>query len=280
VTSLGRRQREVIVADNVEERTLPPDIDTTVPHSPRVWNYWLGGKDNFAIDREIGDMVKQAFPGIIDAARHSRAFLGRAVRFMAGEAGIRQFLDIGTGLPTVDNTHEIAQRVAPESRIAYVDNDPMVLAHARVLLTSTPQGATTYVDADMRDVDAIVRGASEVLDFSQPVAVMFMGILGHVGDDEEARSIVRNLLAVVPSGSYMSLSDGTNTSEEVVESHRQYNESGAAPYHLRSPEQITRFFDGLELVHPGVVQFTQWRPDPESGPPDYVDGYCGVARKP
>jgi hypothetical protein len=257
-----------------------PEIDTTVPHSARVWNYWLGGKDNFAVDRKVGDMVKQTFPGIVDAARHSRAFLGRAVRFLVAEAGIRQFLDIGTGLPTVDNTHQIAQRVAPESRIAYVDHDPMVLAHARVLLTSTPEGATTYVDADMCDPEAIVRGAGEILDFTKPVAVMFMGILGHVTDDDEARTIVAQVLQAVPSGSYMSLSDGTNTSEAVVESHRQYNESGAVPYHLRSPDQIAAFFDGLELVEPGVVPFTQWRPDPGSGPPAYVDGYCGVGRKP
>lgn len=257
-----------------------PEIDTSVAHSARVWNYWLGGKDNFAIDRTIGDMVKQTFPGIVDAARHSRAFLGRAVRFLAGEAGIRQFLDVGTGLPTADNTHQIAQRVAPESCIVYVDNDPMVLAHARVLLTSTSEGATTYVEADLRDPAAIVRGAAETLDVDRPFAIMLMGIMGHIGDDDEALSIVSALVEAAPSGSYLALSDGTNTSEAVVESHRQYNESGAVPYHLRSPEQIARFFDGLELVAPGVVPFTRWRPDPDAAPPAEVDGYCGVGRKP
>jgi len=257
-----------------------PKIDTTVPHSARIWNYWLGGKDNFAVDREAGDMVREIFPGIVDAARYSRAFLGRAVRYLAGEAGIRQFLDVGTGLPTVDNTHDIAQQVAPQSRIVYVDNDPMVLAHARALLTSTPEGATQYVHADLRKPDEIVRGAAETLDFTRPIAIMLLGIMGHIGDDDEARSIVKRLLDAVPSGSYLTLSDGTNTSEAVVESHRQYNESGAVPYHLRSPEQIARFFDGLEFVEPSLVPFTHWRPDPDTGRPAEVDGYCGVGRKP
>jgi hypothetical protein len=258
----------------------PPEIDTSVAHSARVWNYWLGGKDNFAADREIGDMVRKIFPGIVDAARHSRAFLGRAVRFLAGEAGIRQFLDIGTGLPTVDNTHEIAQRIAPDSRIVYVDNDPMVLVHARALLTSTPQGATTYVEANLHDPAGIIREAGRTLDPHQPLAVMLLGIMGHIADDDQVRSIVDRLMDAVPSGSYLALSDGTNTSEAVVESHRQYNESGAVPYHLRSPEQIASFFHGLELVEPGVVPFTLWRPDPDAGPPAEVDGYCGVGRKP
>jgi hypothetical protein len=258
----------------------PPEIDTNVAHSARVWNYWLGGKDNFAADRAAGDMVREIFPGIVDAARHSRAFLGRAVRYLAGEAGIRQFLDIGTGLPTVDNTHEIAQRVAPESRIVYVDNDPMVLVHARALLTSTPEGATSYVDANLREPAEIVRRAAGGLDFTQPIAVMLLGVMGHIGDDDEARSIVKQLLDATPSGSYLTLSDGTNTSEAVVESHREYNQSGAVPYHLRSPEQVAGFFDGLAVEEPGVVPFTRWRPDPDSGPPAEVDGYCGVGRKP
>jgi hypothetical protein len=258
----------------------PPEIDASVAHSARVWNYWLGGKDNFAVDRTVGDMVREIFPGIVDAARHSRAFLGRAVRYLAGEAGIRQFLDIGTGLPTVDNTHEIAQRVAPECRIVYVDNDPMVLVHARALLTSTPEGTTTYVEANLHQPEEIVRRAAGTLDFTRPVAVMLLGIMGHVGDEAQPRSIVGRLLDAMPSGSYLALSDGTNTSEAVVESHRQYNESGAVPYHLRSPEQIAAYFDGLELVPPGVVTFTRWRPDPDAGPPAEVDGYCGVGRKP
>jgi hypothetical protein len=256
------------------------EIDTTVPHSARVWNYWLGGKDNFAVDRQIGEAVRQLFPGVVDAARQSRAFLGRVVRFLASEAGVREFLDIGTGLPTVDNTHEVAQRVAPESRVAYVDNDPMVLAHARVLLVGSAQGATCSVNADLHNPEAIVRGAKEVLDFTRPVAVMLLGILGHVADDDEAYSVARRVLDHVPSGSYLVVADGTDTSEAAVEAQRQYNDTGAAPYHLRSPARIARFFDGLELLEPGVVPLTHWRPDPASGPPVPVDGYCGVARKP
>src|SRR6266496_3356023 len=175
-------------------------LDTHVPHSARVWNYWLGGKDNFAADRATGDKVLQVYPEIVEVARVSRAFLGRAVRYLAGEVGIRQFLDIGTGLPTANNTHEVAQRVAPSARIVYVDNDPLVLAHARALLTSSPQGATDYLDADLRDPDRILQGAAETLDFTQPVALMMLGILGYVADYDEARSIVRRLLDALSSG--------------------------------------------------------------------------------
>ena len=174
-------------------------IDTSVPHSARIWNYWLGGKDNYPVDREAGDRYVEIFPGIIDLARHSRAFLTRTVRFLAGEAGIRQFLDIGTGLPTVDNTHQVAQRVAPESRIVYVDNDPLVLAHARALLTSTPEGACAYIDADLREPEKILDKAAETLDFSRPIGLMLMGILGHIEDYDEARSIVSRLLDRLPS---------------------------------------------------------------------------------
>ncbi|MEV4496339.1 SAM-dependent methyltransferase [Micromonospora arborensis] len=212
-------------------------------------------------------------------ARESRAFLSRAVRFLAGEAGIRQFLDVGTGLPTADNTHQVAQRVNPQSRVVYVDNDPMVLAHARALLVGSPEGLTRYVHADLREPPAVLRQAGDHLDLGQPVAVLLFGVLGHVGDDDEAVGIIRTLLDAVPSGSYLALSDGTDTSEAVVESHRQYNESGALPYHLRSPERIARFFDGLELVEPGLVPFTHWRPE-QDGPPADLDGYCAVARKP
>ncbi|MGK5738561.1 SAM-dependent methyltransferase [Micromonospora sp. URMC 103] len=254
-------------------------IDTSVPHSARIWNYWLGGKDNFEVDRMAGDQVRAIFPAMVETARESRAFLSRAVRYLAGEAGIRQFLDLGTGLPTADNTHEVAQRVRPESRIVYVDNDPMVLAHARALLVSTPEGMTQYLHADLRDPDAVLRQAAEHLDFAQPVAVLLFGVMGHVADDDQVVAIIRTLLAAVPSGSYLAMSDGTDTSEGVVESHRQYNESGAMPYHLRSPERIARFFEGLELVEPGLVPFTQWRPEGD-GTPARVDGYCAVGRKP
>src|SRR2546423_7262591 len=162
-------------------------LDTSVPHSARVWNYWLGGKDNFAADRAVGDQVREIFPDIVEIARVSRAFLARAVEYLAGEAGVRQFLDIGTGLPTADNTHQVAQRVDPRSRVVYVDNDPLVLVHARALLTSSAEGGTDYLDADIHDPDKILQGATGTLDFSQPVALMMLGILGHVTDFEEAR---------------------------------------------------------------------------------------------
>ncbi|HEY5989455.1 MAG TPA: SAM-dependent methyltransferase, partial [Streptosporangiaceae bacterium] len=187
-------------------------------------------------------------------------------------------------LPTADNTHEVAQRVAPEARIVYVDSDPLVLAHARALLTSTPEGATDYVDVDLRDPDKILEAAAATLDFTQPVALMLMGILGHVTDDDEAQSIVKRLLDPLPSGSYLVLYDGTNAfSKAFEEAQRQYDESGAVPYRLRSPEQIARFFDGLELVEPGLVSCPRWRPDPadsNGGLPAEVDALGGVGRKP
>ena len=263
----------------------PPEIDTTVPHSARVWNYWLGGKDNYPVDRAAGDQFREAFPGVVDVARASRAFLTRAVGYLADEAGIRQFLDVGTGLPTANNTHEVAQRVAPDARIVYVDNDPLVLVHARALLTSTPEGVTDYVDADLYHPDTILEAAARTLDLSQPVALMLMGILGHVGDYDEARSIVRRLLGPMPSGSYLALDDGTDVVDKAAVEAAQgaYNESGAIPYHPRSPEQIAGFFDGLELVEPGVVSCPRWRPDlveAAGGLPAEVDAFGGVGRKP
>ncbi len=265
---------------STSDRQPSPEIDTTVPHSARIWNYWLGGKDNYPADREAGDEFLKVFPGMGEVARAVRHYLARAVRHLAGDAGIRQFLDIGTGLPTVDNTHEIAQRVAPESRIVYVDNDPLVLAHARALLTSTPQGATDYIDADVHDPDVILEAASRTLDFDRPVALMLLGIMAHVHDDGEAHAILDRLLGALPSGSYLVLSDGTNTDKARMEAHRRYNSGGAVPYLLRSPEQITGFFDGLELLEPGVVSVSRWRPEPTPfGLPAEVATIGGVARK-
>jgi hypothetical protein len=262
------------------ERTLPPEIDGSVPNSARIWNYWLGGKDNYPVDRRAGDEYRALYPEIVQVARASRQFLTRAVRFLAGEAGVRQFLDVGTGLPTVENTHEVAQQVAPDARIVYVDNDPVVLAHARALLTST-KGVTAYVDADVRDPDRILRLAARTLDLGQPVGLMLLGILGHVADDTEARSIVRRLLEPLPSGSYLTICDGTNdTSQAGVEAQRRYNESGAVPYRLRSSGQIAELFDGLELVEPGVVSCPRWRPDPGDALPAELDQVAGVGRKP
>ena len=259
----------------------PPEINTDVPQTARIWNYWLGGKDNFPVDRQVGDQILEAFPAIVENARASRAFLARAVRYLAGDAGVRQFLDIGTGLPTANNTHQVAQQVAPDAKVVYADNDPVVLAHARALLTSTAEGATAYLDADLRDPDTIVQGAARTLDFTQPIAIMLMGILGHIADDDEAQSIVKRLVGGVASGSYLTMNDGTDTSEEVVEAARIWNQSANPTYHLRSPDRIARFFDGLELVEPGVVSPPRWRPEPSaSGLPAEIDSFCGVARKP
>ncbi|GAA2632555.1 SAM-dependent methyltransferase [Streptomyces vastus] len=256
-------------------------IDSAVPHSARIWNYWLGGKDNYPVDEEAGDAFREVFPGITDLARDSRAFLGRAVRHLAGEAGIRQFLDIGTGLPTADNTHEIAQRVAPDARIVYVDNDPLVLAHAQALLTSTRGGVTDYIDADLHDPGTVLREAARTLDLTQPVALTLMQVSGHIADYDEARSIVSTLMGALPSGSYLAFNDSVDTNQANAEATRLYNESGAAPYHLRSPQQLAGFFDGLELLEPGVVPITDWRPDPTTtGSEGEVIAVGGVARKP
>jgi len=257
-------------------------IDSTVPHSARIWNYWLGGKDNYAIDRLAGDQTIAVLPEIVDIARASRGFLARVVRYLAADAGIRQFLDIGTGLPTANNTHEVAQRVAPESRVVYVDNDPLVLTHARALLVGSPEGATDYIDADARDVGTILRGAAATLDFTQPVAITMLGILPFVGDDDEAKGIVRRLLAAVPAGSYLAITHSTSevSGERVIEAVRQWNEVAPTPYRLRSPEQIAVFFEGLELIEPGLVPCPRWRPDPDdAGGVRDMDEYCGLGRK-
>ena len=259
----------------------PPRLDTSTAHSARVWNYLLGGKDNFAADREVGEMILQMFPGIARIARTQRRFLARAVRYLAADAGIRQFLDIGTGLPTADNTHQIAQQVAPESRIVYVDNDPLVLVHARALLTSAPGGMTSYLEADVRDTGEILGEAARTLDFGQPIALMMLGIMGQLPDSAGPRPIVTALLDALPPGSYLALSDGTDTSPALNQAIAAYNQNSASSYHLRSPEEIARFFDGLILVAPGVVTTSRWRPDlaDASAEPREVDAICGVGRK-
>ena len=261
---------------------LPPRLDTSTAHSARVWNYLLGGKDNFAADREVGDLVLRMFPDIAHLARLQRRFLARAVRFLAGEAGIRQFLDIGTGLPTADNTHQIAQQVAPESRIVYVDNDPLVLVHARALLTSAPGGMTSYIEADVRDTEEILGEAARTLDFGQPIALMMLGIMGQVDDSDQPRSIVAWLLDALPPGSYLALSDGADTNPELNHALAVYNQNSASSYHLRSPNQIATFFTGLDLVPPGVVTTSRWRPDIRDADeePREIDAICGVGRKP
>ena len=265
-----------------DEADLRALLNPDVPHSARLWNYLLGGKDNFAADRGAAEYALALMPELVQSARANREFLGRAVRFLAGDGGIRQFLDIGTGLPTAGNTHEIAQTAAPDSRIVYVDNDPMVLVHARALLTSTPAGATDYIDADLRDIATILAAARDTLDFDRPVAVILSGILNFVVDDAEAHRIVGDLVEAVPPGSYLVISHPTEevNGPAVRESMRQWNESGAAPITARSRDEITAFFAGLELLEPGVVTCTAWRPDPaHPGIADKVSEFAGVARK-
>ena len=259
-------------------------IDTTVPHSARIWNYWLGGKDNYAVDREAGDKVAAMLPSIVAQARADRAFLGRAIRYLAGEEGIRQFLDIGTGLPTADNTHQVAQRVAPQSRIVYADNDPLVLAHARALLTSAPEGACDYVDGDLREPDKILAKAARTLDLTKPVALMLLGIVHHIPDTQQAYSIVGHLVAALAPGSFLTINHSTSAvhGAAMEEAVAHWNRVGTPSMTLRTPEQIARFFDGLDLLPPGVVSCSRWRPDPSptGDQPAEVDEFCGVARKP
>ncbi|WP_432136442.1 SAM-dependent methyltransferase [Streptomyces sp. bgisy154] len=263
-------------------KQLRDRINTTQPHTARIWNYWLGGKDNYEVDRAAGDQIRQLHPGIGDYAREDRLFLGRAVRHLVTEAGIRQFLDIGTGLPTADNTHEVAQRLAPESRIVYVDNDPLVLAHARALLTSTPEGRTDYLDEDLRNIDVILEHAAEILDFSRPVALMLLGVVIFVGDDEDPYGLVRGLVDRLPSGSHLVLSHTVTSPSmpDVDEAVKFWNEHGTPKLTQRTPEAVARFFDGLQLLEPGVVSCSRWRPEGTDGTePEEVAMFGGVAAK-
>jgi hypothetical protein len=256
------------------------ELDTGIPHSARLWNYWLGGKDNFAVDRAVADQILAMVPEMVGSARADRAFLGRVVRHLAGTEQIRQFLDVGTGIPTANNTHEVAQQVAPSSRIVYVDNDPMVLVHARALLTSHPEGRTDYLDADLRTPEAIIEGARRTLDFDQPIAVMMLGILNFVPDDDEAADLVQQLVAALPSGSFVTISHPTTevNGPIMIEALRLWNEGPAAKMVLRSAEQVARLFGDLEMVEPGVVSCSQWRPDPGVAAEE-VPHYGGVGRK-
>jgi hypothetical protein len=255
-------------------------LDTNTPHTARIWNYWLGGKDNFAADRAVGDQVAEGQPHVSLYAQLSRAYLTRAVTYLAGEVGIRQFLDVGTGLPTADNTHEVAQRVAPDSKIVYVDNDPLVLAHARALLTSSPQGTTAYLDADLHDPEGILAQAGQTLDFGRPVALLMMGVLGHVEDDAEARSIIDAFMGRLCSGSYFAIYDGADTIQEITDKLRLWNDNVPLKYHLRSPARMAALFDGLELVEPGVVPVTRWRPGPADADAGDIAQYAAMGRKP
>ncbi|MFM9540106.1 SAM-dependent methyltransferase [Streptomyces turgidiscabies] len=254
-------------------------IDTSVPHSARIWNYWMGGKDNYPVDQEAGDAYAAIAPHVEIMARASRQYLIRTVTHLARDLGVRQFLDIGTGLPSYDNTHQVAQRIAPDARIVYVDNDPIVLSHANALLYSTPQGETDYIDADLHDPKEILREAACTLHFGRPVALMLMGILGHIEDFAEATAIVRQLLAPLPPGSYLVHYDGIDIDPGLVKAQAHYNNSGALPYVLRSREQLAAFYEGLELLEPRIVSCPLWRPDSGTSPErTYI--YGGIGRKP
>ena len=259
-----------------------PAFDTSVAHVARVYNYWLGGKDNFAADRAAAEQAMSAFPGIVLSARANRAFLRRTVTYLAREAGIRQFLDIGTGIPSANNTHEVAQSVAADSRIVYVDNDPVVLAHARALLTSSSNGATDYIDADLRQADRILAGAVRTLDFSQPVAVMLMAILQHLNDDDDPYAVVGKLMAAVPSGSYLVLSHPAKDihAAEMAAMAERLNQMMAEKVTFRGEAEVARFFTGLELVEPGMTNVPEWRPDTEEEASSSAALWGGVARKP
>ena len=260
--------------------TVP--FDTGVPHIARVYNYWLGGKDNFAADREAAEQVIATAPHVLASVRAQRAFLGRAVHFLVAEAGIGQFLDIGTGLPSANNTHEVAQRAAPESRVVYVDNDPIVLAHARALLTSSPAGATAYIEADLRGTGTLLAEAARTLDLGRPVALMLLGVLHCIPDADDPHAIVARLLAAVPPGSYLVVAHPASdiAAGQMARSSQDYNEKAAAPVTMRSHAEVSRFFDGLDMVEPGVVQLHRWRPGIGDLAHSELANYGGVGRKP
>jgi S-adenosyl methyltransferase len=263
-----------------QDRTVLRGIDTTVAHPARVYDYWLGGKDNFAVDREAAEEVLRARPAILLNVRSNRAFLARSVRYLAGQAGMRQFLDIGTGIPSADNTHEVAQSVAPEARVVYVDNDPIVLAHARALLTSD-SGRTAYIDADLHDTAAILAEAARTLDLTRPVAVMLIAVLQLIPDEDDPWGIVSALMRAVPSGSHLVISHPASDIEarSAAQAAERYNERVASPMRRRSRDELDRFFGGLDLVEPGLVQLHRWRPA-DGDPVAPSSGYGAVARKP
>jgi hypothetical protein len=258
-----------------------PAFDTSVAHLARVYDYWLGGKDNYAADREAGDQAIEAYPDMVSSVRANRAFLARVVRYLAGEAGIRQFLDIGTGIPTANNTHEVAQSVAPSCRVVYVDNDPIVLAHARALLTGHPDGATEYIDADLRDTATILAQAAKTLDFSRPVAVMLIAILHVISDGDDPYGIVATLMDAVPPGSYLAISQVASDveAERMAETRKRLDRLMYQKGSYRTHAQVTRFFDGLDMVDPGVVLVPQWRPDSDIEASRRSVMWGGVGRK-
>ena len=265
MTSEGSAQARDWLDDAGSGTPESPTFDTSVAHIARVYDYWLGGKDNYAADRAAGDAALQAYPDLASSVRVNRAFLARVVRYLTAEAGIRQFLDIGTGIPTANNTHEVAQSVAQDSRVVYVDNDPIVLSHARALLTSDPRGATDYIDADLRDTDRILAEAARTLDFTRPVAIMLIAILHLIGDEDDPAAIVTRLLDAVPPGSYLAISHVASDiePEKMAEMRERLNRMVSQKGTYRTQAGVTSFFSGLELVPPGVVRIQEWRPDGE-----------------
>jgi hypothetical protein len=259
-----------------------PRIDTSLANVARAWNFMVGGKDNFEADREAARQLMEVAPVIRVAAPASRTFLGRAVRYLAGQAGVRQFLDIGTGLPTAGNTHEVAQAVAPECRVVYVDNDPVVLSHARALLTSAPEGVTSYIDADARDPGTVLREAGRTLDFAAPVAVIMMDLLNFIDDDRAAAAAVAALTDAVPPGSYLAIMHpASDLAPALLDAERLWNRVAAQRVRLRSREQVAGYLAGLEMVEPGLVTVPEWRPDPgEPVPGQLIPLYAVVAQKP
>ena len=254
-------------------------IDVSVASSARIWNYWLGGKDNYQVDRIVGDQIARGYPDVVKVARYARAFLGRAVTFLAGEVGIRQFLDVGSGFPAADNVHEVARRVAADCRVVYVDSDPLVLSHIRARLLDPGDPLLSGVEADLARPEALLSMVTEHLDLHRPVAVVLVNVLGHLPTLELASSVVQRLMAPLPAGSHLVVADSTNVVDcaAITEAITLWNATGSASYQLRSPAEIAQLFGGLELLDPGVVSCPHWRPQILT--PDPVDEFCGVARK-
>ncbi|ARQ67884.1 SAM-dependent methyltransferase [Streptomyces marincola] len=254
-------------------------VNAEPAHTARVWDYWLGGRDHYLADREVGDRVRALYPQIAEVARADREFLVRVVRYLATTANVGQFLDIGTGLPTAQNTHEVALRAAPDARVVYVDNDPLVLAHARALLVGVPAGATAYLDADLREPEAILRGAAKTLDFGRPVAVLLLGVLNFVLDDDEAADVVDRLVDGLPPGSYLALSHPTlELGGEANEAAMGFwNAHATPPITARPRAALARLLRRLDLLPPGLVPCTHWRPTGEPAPA--VAQFGAVGRK-
>jgi S-adenosyl methyltransferase len=263
------------------EGHVSPMLDTSVAHQCRIYDYWLGGKDNFAVDREAGDRALELHPNIIQGVRANRAFLVRAVQYLAGEIGIRQYLDIGTGLPSANNTHEVAQKIAPDSRIVYVDNDPVVLLHARTLLTSKPEGVCAYLSADAREPESILAEAARTLDFTRPVALMMLGVLQLIPDEDGAYQVVATLMDAVPSGSYLVICHPAGDMNPGVKRAAALLDTLSVEKRaMRSHDEVARFFDGLDMVEPGLVPVAKWRPESEMAAAAPASRWAGVGRKP